>query len=76
MLAQLKAMRVALPIVMTLSALRLFLQANTWSASLKNENVTVDTTTLVGVRLASQSMGYLTVHFTAAPPRHHIRTSK
>jgi len=33
--AQLKAMRLTLPIVMALSALRLFLQSTTWSASLK-----------------------------------------
>jgi hypothetical protein len=61
MVAQLKAMRVALPIVMALSALRLFLQSTTWSASLKGENIAVNRTRLVGVRLASQSMGYLTV---------------
>jgi hypothetical protein len=59
--AQLKAMRVALPIVLALSALRLFLQSTTWSASLKGGNVAVNRRTLIGVRLASQSMGYLTV---------------
>jgi hypothetical protein len=61
MLVQLKAMRVALPVVLALSILRLFLQSITWSASLKGEHVSVDTTKLIGVRLASQSMGYLTV---------------
>jgi hypothetical protein len=65
MVAQLKAMRIALPSVMVLSALRLFLQSTTWSASLKEslkgENVAVRITTLTGVRLASQAMGYLTV---------------
>ena len=61
MVAQLRAMRIALPIVMALSTLRLFLQSTTWSASLKGENVSVNKTRLVGVRLASQSMGYLTV---------------
>lgn len=61
MVAQLKAMRAALPIVMALSVLRLFLQSTTWSASLKGENVAVNKGTLIGVRLASQSMGYLTV---------------
>jgi hypothetical protein len=61
MAAQLKAMRVALPIVLVLSLLRLFLQSATWSASLKGENVAVNPTRLIGVRLASQSMGYLTV---------------
>lgn len=61
MMAQLKAIRVALPIVLILSMVRLFLQSSTWSASLKGENVAVGPSTLVGVRLASQSMGYLTV---------------
>jgi len=61
MLGQLKAMRVALPIVLALSVLRLLLQSITWSASLEGEHVSVNTTKLMGVRLASQSMGYLTV---------------
>ena len=61
MKAQLKVMRVALPMVMALSVLRLFLQSTTWSASLKGGDVAVNTRTLIGVRLASQSMGYLTV---------------
>src|SRR6201984_2252654 len=58
---QLKAVRVALPIVLALSVLRLLLQSITWSASLEGEHVSVNTTKLMGVRLASQSMGYLTV---------------
>lgn len=58
---QLKGMRIALPIVLCLSTLRLFLQSATWSSSLNGENVVVSTTTLMAVRLASQSMGYLTV---------------
>src|SRR5690242_13697860 len=61
MLVQLKGMRVALPIVLVLSVLRLFLQSITWSTSLKGEDLSVNTTKLIGVRLASQSMGYLTV---------------
>jgi hypothetical protein len=61
MVAQLRAMSIALPIVMALSGFRLFLQTTTWSASLKGENVEVNPARLVGVRLASQSMGYLTV---------------
>src|SRR5580658_1741127 len=61
MLAQLKAMRVALPIVLALSVLRLLLQSVTWSASLEGEHLSVDTGKLIAVRLASQSMGYLTV---------------
>jgi hypothetical protein len=61
MMEQVKAMRVALPLVLVLSLLRLALQTATWSASLKGEDVSVGITKLVGVRLASQSMGYLTV---------------
>src|SRR5579863_734328 len=61
MLVQLKAMCIALPIVLALSVLRLLLQAITWSASLEGEHISVNTTKLIGVRLASQSMGYLTV---------------
>jgi len=61
MMEQVKAMRVALPIVLALSLLRLLLQTATWSASLKGNDVSVGMTKLMGVRLASQSMGYLTV---------------
>jgi hypothetical protein len=61
MMEQVKAMRVALPVVLALSLLRLFLQTATWSASLKGEHVSVGITKLMGVRLASQGMGYLTV---------------
>jgi hypothetical protein len=58
---QLKAMRIALPIVLALSLLRLLLQSIAWSASLRGEQVSVDIPKLAGVRLAGQSMGYLTV---------------
>ncbi len=61
LLLQLKAMRLAVPIVLTLSVLRLFLQSIAWSVSLDGEHVSVDIAKLMGVRLASQSMGYLTV---------------
>ena len=58
---QLKAMRIALPIVLGLSLLRLLLQSIAWSASLKGEGVYVKTPRLAAIRLAGQSMGYLTV---------------
>jgi hypothetical protein len=58
---QLKAMRIAVPIVLALSLLRLLLQSIAWSASLKGEGIYVDVPTLAAVRLAGQSMGYLTV---------------
>jgi len=61
LLQQLKALRIAVPIVLGLSILRLFLQSIAWSASLKGEGVYVDTPKLAAVRLAGQSMGYLTV---------------
>lgn len=61
MVEQLKAMRIALPIVLALSAARLYLQSLNWSASLKGQDVSVDATKLAAVRLASQAMGYLTV---------------
>lgn len=57
----LSTMRIALPIVLALSVFRLVLQSITWSASLKGGDLSVDTAKLMGVRLASQSMGYLTV---------------
>jgi hypothetical protein len=58
---QLRAMRIALPIVLALSLLRLLLQSKAWSASLKGEQVSVNIPKLAGARLAGQSMGYLTV---------------
>jgi Lysylphosphatidylglycerol synthase TM region len=61
MIGQLKAMQMALPIVLVLSAVRLLLQSITWSDALQGEDVSVGLSELVGVRLASQAMGYLTV---------------
>jgi hypothetical protein len=58
---QLNAMRIAVPIVLALSLLRLLLQSIAWSASLKGEQVSVNISKLAGTRLAGQSMGYLTV---------------
>jgi hypothetical protein len=59
--SQFKAICIAVPIVVALSLLRLFLQSYTWAASLKGERIAAKGSTLVGVRVASQSMGYLTV---------------
>jgi hypothetical protein len=58
---ELKAIRTALPIVLTLSVCRLVLQSITWSASLYGQNASVPIRKLMGVRLACQSIGYLTV---------------
>jgi hypothetical protein len=61
MVEPLKAMRFALPIVVALSALRLYFQSLTWSASLKGEHLSVKNGKLAAIRLASQAIGYLTV---------------
>jgi hypothetical protein len=61
MAQQLKTMRIALPIVLALSALRLYFQSLTWLASLKGGHLSFKVGKLAAVRLASQSMGYLTV---------------
>lgn len=61
MIEQLKALRIALPIVLALSTIRLYLQSLTWSNSLKGRGISVDPSKLAAVRLASQSLGYLTV---------------
>ena len=61
MVQQLKAMLIAVPIILTLSAIRLYFQSVTWSASLKVKHLSIEGGKLAAVRLASQSMGYLTV---------------
>lgn len=60
-LQQLAGVRTALPVVLVMSLCRLLLQTNAWSQALRDQGVFVPTGTLMGVRLASQSMGYLTV---------------
>ncbi|MBV8436809.1 MAG: hypothetical protein JOY95_04780 [Silvibacterium sp.] len=59
-LQQIRAMSIALPILLTLSLCRLLLQTSAWSAALKCEGLSVKPGKLIGIRLASQSMGYLT----------------
>ena len=58
---QLKALRIALTVVLGLSLLRLLLQSAAWGASLNGEQVSVEIPRLAAVRLAGQSLGYLTV---------------
>jgi Lysylphosphatidylglycerol synthase TM region len=60
-LQQLAGVRTALPIVLLMSLCRLFLQTSAWSQALRDQGVSVPPGALMGVRLASQSMGYLTV---------------
>ena len=61
MVQQLKAVRVALPVVLLMSLCRLLLQTTAWSQALGDQGVSVQAGTLMGTRLASQGMGYLTV---------------
>ena len=49
---QLKALRVALPIVVVLSLVRLQLQTLSWSAALKNEGIEISMPRLMGIRMA------------------------
>jgi hypothetical protein len=60
-LHQLHALRIALPIVVALSLCRLVMQTYAWSAALRSEGVEVGMARLMGIRVASQGMGYLTV---------------
>jgi hypothetical protein len=59
-LHQAKAMSIALPILLVLSLCRLLLQTASWSMALKGEEISAAPHTLIGIRLAAQSMGYLT----------------
>jgi len=60
-LHQLRALRIALPIVVALSLCRLVMQTYAWSAALRSEGLEVGMARLMGIRVASQAMGYLTV---------------
>ncbi len=60
-LQQLAGVRSAIPIVLLMSLCRLLLQTTAWSQALRDQSVSVPLGTLMGVRIASQSMGYLTV---------------
>ena len=60
LMSQLRALRIALPIVLGLSFCRLQLQTTAWLQVLRKEGSIVDRGELLGIRLASQSMGYLT----------------
>jgi hypothetical protein len=60
-LQQVKVIRVALPVLVILSLCRLLLQTAAWSAALSGAGISVPRKRLIGIRLASQSMGYLTV---------------
>jgi len=59
-LHQARAMRVTLPIVLSLSLCRLLLQTAAWSGALNCEGISAKPGRLIGTRLASEGMGYLT----------------
>ena len=59
--SQLRAVRAALPIVLGLSFCRLLLQTAAWLQVLRKEGIRVGPGDLLGIRLASQSLGYLTM---------------
>lgn len=58
---ELRAVRIAVPIVLLMSLCRLLLQTTAWAQALDDQGVSVHPGTLMGTRLASQGMGYLTV---------------
>jgi Lysylphosphatidylglycerol synthase TM region len=51
----------AIPALVSISLLRLLLQTHAWRIALQQEGVTITFGELLGIRLASQSMGYLSV---------------
>ena len=58
---QLITASLAIPVVVFVSFLRLLLQTQAWRIALREEGVTAKFGELLGIRLASQSMGYLSV---------------
>jgi hypothetical protein len=58
---QLLAIAAALPVVFALSALRTALQTAAWSSALRANGMQASTTNMIGARLASRAMGYLSV---------------
>jgi hypothetical protein len=58
---QLGAVRGGLVVLIALSFLRLALQTTAWSIALNAQGISASIAELVGVRLAAQSIGYLSV---------------
>ena len=61
MVQQLHAVVLALPILLALSAARMGLQTTAWSGALRTHGIRARATNLIGARLASRAMGYLSV---------------
>ena len=60
-LQELRTVWIVLPLVVGLSAVRLLLQTRAWKVALREEGVETSFGELIGIRMASQSMGYLSV---------------
>ena len=60
-LHELRRAWVALPLLIGLSAVRLLLQTRSWMLALREQGLQTNLGELVGIRLASQSLGYLSV---------------
>lgn len=56
-----RAFKIAVPVVLALSLCRLILQTSAWSQALKDQRISIPARQLIGIRVASQGMGYLTV---------------
>jgi hypothetical protein len=61
MLHELRTVWTVLPFVAGLSVLRLLTQTQSWKIALREEGVESSFGELIGIRMASQSMGYLSV---------------
>jgi uncharacterized membrane protein YbhN (UPF0104 family) len=61
MLDELKMVWIALPILAGLSSLRLLLQTMSWKCALKTDGIEVGIGQLMGARVSSRGMGYLSV---------------
>jgi hypothetical protein len=68
---ELQAIEIAIPILLVLGALRMALQTAAWSSVLRVHGIWANPATLVGARLASRGMGYLSVlgPFVSEPMR-------
>jgi hypothetical protein len=60
-LTDLRRIWIAIPFLLALSAIRLVLQTHSWKLALSTEGLSASVAELMGIRMASQSMGYLSV---------------
>jgi len=60
-LTELRKIWIAIPLLIALSAVRLLLQTRSWKIALSAEGLRGNVGELIGIRMASQSMGYLSV---------------